>query len=176
MLSCHHPVPSMRVMRERSRFFSSVRRLMNMSTCFACSLWYRKVTMRSFSLMLPSLRCTGSMMGVPSETTSTMRAFSSLELTASAMRALMRGLSTRGAGTGRGVLGGLGRTAGATVHGCAEVACTEAGCSEVLCTEMPCTEMLCAGTVSVGSCSPNGSSLVCGNTQLMRIGEEAHYR
>ena len=171
MLSCHQPVPSMRVMRERSRFFSSVRRLMNMSTCSACSLWYRKVTMRSFSLMLPSSRCTGSIMGVPSETTSTMRAFSSSELTASAMRALMRGLSTRGAGTGRGVLGGVGRTVGATVRGCAEIACSDATCSEVFCAEI-----LCAGTVAVGSCSPNGSSLVCGNTQSVRIGEEAHYR
>ena len=110
MLSCHQPVPSMRLMRERSRFFSSVRRLMNMSTCSACSLWYRKVTMRSFSLTVPSSRCTGSIIGVPSETTSTMRAFSSSQLTASAIRAVMRGLSTRGAGTGRGVLGGVGRT------------------------------------------------------------------
>ena len=66
--------------------------------------------MRSFSLMLPSSRYTGSIIGVPSETTSTMRAFSSSQLTASAMRAVMRGLSTRGAGTGRGVLGGVGRT------------------------------------------------------------------
>ena len=165
MLSCHQPVPSMRVMRERSRFFSSVRRLMNMSTCSACSLWYRKVTMRSFSLMLPSSRCTGSMMGVPSETTSRMRAFSSSGLTASAIMALMRGLSTRGAGTGRGILGGAGRTVGATVRGCAEVACSEVFCAEIL----------CAGTVAVGSCSPNGSSLVCGNTQSVKIGEEAHY-
>ena len=165
MLSCHQPVPSMRAMRERSRFFSSVRRLMNMSTCSACSLRYRKVTIRSFSLMLPSSRCTGSIMGVPSETTSRMRAFSSSGLTASAIMALMRGLSTRGAGTGRGVLGGVGRTVGATVRGCAEVACSEVFCAEIL----------CAGTVAVGSCSPNGSSLVCGNTQSVRIGEEAHY-
>ena len=83
---------------------------MNMSTCSACSLRYRKVTMRSFSLTVLSSRYTGSIMGVPSETTSTMRAFSSSELTASAIRAVMRGLSTRGAGTGRGVLGGVGRT------------------------------------------------------------------
>ena len=160
MLSCHQPVPSMRAIRERSRFFSSVRRLMNMSTCSACSLRYRKVTMRSFSLMLPSSRCTGSIMGVPSETISRMRAFSSSGLTASAIMALMRGLSTRGAGTGRGILGGAGRTAGATVRGCTEAACSEA---------------FCVGTIAVGSCSPNGSSLVCGNTQSVRIGEEAHY-
>ena len=110
MLSCHQPVPSMRVMRERSRFFSSVRRLMNMSTCSACSLRYRKVAMRSDSSTVPSGRTTGSMMGVPSETTSTMRAFSSSGLTASAIRPVMRGLSTRGAGSGRGVFGGVGRT------------------------------------------------------------------
>ncbi len=81
------------------------------------------------------------------------------------------GLSTRGAGTGRGILGGAGRTVGATVRGCAEVACSDATCSEVVCAEI-----LCAGTVAVGSCSPNGSSLVCGNTQSVKIGEEAHYR
>ncbi|BAV88442.1 hypothetical protein RA11412_2143 [Rothia aeria] len=48
--------------------------------------------------------------GVPSPTTSRMRALSSAALMAWSMSVLMRGLLTRGAGVGRGVFGGTGRS------------------------------------------------------------------